>query len=347
MGLLTNLSKKREKWWTKYILMPLIFLLVIAIIFIIVFKVRHNNTPISYGVSFSKPYAMELGINWQDTYIGLIDDMGIKKLRLMSYWDQHEPTPDVYDFSDLDWQFEQAKKYNAKITLAIGVRQPRWPECHEPEWAKALPDAEWENQLIDYLARVVNRYKHHPSLSSWQLENEFGNVDFGSNCRDFSRQRLLKEFELVKELDNSHPIIMSMSNQVGIPLSKPHPDVYGFSVYRRVFEGRFLKRYISHPIPASYHSLRAQIVEIIHKKPVIIHELQAEPWTRRKITETDISEQQQTMSTKHLRSILNFAANTGIKTQYLWGGEWWYHRKTIHNDSSYWDIIKEALGSND
>lgn len=332
-----------SKWWVKYLILPLIILALLIIILVITFKLRHTDEPAIYGVSFSKPYAEELGLDWQAAYLALLNDIGIKRVRLMSYWDLHEPARDDYSFADLDWQFDEAERSGAKVSLAIGLRQPRWPECREPEWAKQLDDAQWQNQLLEYIAKVVDTYKNHPALESWQLENEFGNVDFGSHCRDFSRERLNSEFDMVKQLDPSHEIIMNQSNQVGLPLIKPHPDIYGFSVYKRIFEARYLSRYITHPTPAWYHSLRAQIVEMLHGKKVIIHELQAEPWTRGPITHTDFEEQQQTMSTRHLENMFDFANKTAIKTRYLWGGEWWYWRKETHQDASYWEIIKAEV----
>jgi hypothetical protein len=33
-----------------------------------------------------------------------IQDLGVRRFRLMSYWDEHEKTPGDYDFKELDAQ---------------------------------------------------------------------------------------------------------------------------------------------------------------------------------------------------------------------------------------------------
>lgn len=332
---------------TTYSMIGFLSLVIIITTVVMTFRLRHRNQPFVYGVSFSPVYAEELGLDWRQTYQALLNDLDFKNLRLVSYWDRYQPEPERFDFTDLDWQFEEAKQRNAKISLAIGLRQPRWPECREPQWATQLQGEQWLEALMRYISEVVKRYKAHPSLASWQLENEFFNRDFGKACRNFDRGRLSSEYNLVKNLDADHPIIMAQSNQVGIPLLRPHPDIYGFSVYKRIFEARLLKRYITHPVPAWFHSLRAQMIELLHRRPVIIHELQAEPWTRGGLVSTyDDKEQQQTMSLTQLERNISFAQKTGIKTMYFWGGEWWYWRKTKLNDAGYWQLIDRTLKIN-
>ena len=130
---------------------------------------QKNQGSVELGVSFSTKYADELGIEWQDAYTALLD-VGIDKFRLMSYWDIHEPKKDKYVFDTLDQQMDIAEDYGAKVTLALGQRQPRWPECHIPSWVKNR-----HQQLLEYLEVVVKRYRNHPALDSFQLENEAAN----------------------------------------------------------------------------------------------------------------------------------------------------------------------------
>ena len=78
------------------------------------------------------------GLDWKETYLALLDDLKVKNLKIAAHWDLIEPQDGVYDFADLDWQLEQARLHNAKVMLAIGMKTPRWPECHVPEWAKNI-----------------------------------------------------------------------------------------------------------------------------------------------------------------------------------------------------------------
>lgn len=300
--------------------------------------------PLRIGVSFSQKYANELGIDWQETYQAILDDLDVKYIRLMSYWDLHEPAQDKYNFSDLDWQFDQAKLRGTKVSLAIGLRQPRWPECHEPEWAKNLSEPEQIQALQNYIRVVVERYRSHSALESYQLENEVANSLFGI-CRGFDRQQLTAELQLVKKLDQNHPVIINTSNQSGIPMREPVGDLVGFSVYRKSdipIGGRHFYwsfRYV----PPAWHTMRAFLVEQIHDRPVLIHELQAEPWGPKPNRELTTKEQDQTMSPRLLAENLAFARATGIRTIYLWGAEWWYWRLTTDGDARFWDTTKSMI----
>src|SRR5690606_23413971 len=127
-------------------------------------------------------------------------DLGLERLRLVSYWSNHERERGVYDFEELDWQFRLAEERGVKISLSVGLRQPRWPECHMPDWAAKLPKDQWYPELKKYMAATVNRYKDSPVLESYQLENEFLLTVFGE-CPDHDPERLKDEFNFMRQLD--------------------------------------------------------------------------------------------------------------------------------------------------
>jgi hypothetical protein len=300
-----------------------------------------------YGVSFSIKYAKELGNDWHANYLALLNDIGFKRLRLMSYWDLVQPQKDKFDFTDLDWQMDQAKAHSAKVSLAIGFRQPRYPECHEPDWAKQLPVNEkaWDDALYNYISTTVNRYKNNPSMDSYQLENEAENNWFGS-CRGSAapRDRLQAEFDLIKKLDPNHPVYMSLSDEHGFPIGKPKPDAYGFSIYRIVYSTNTkIHFYTVYPITDWYHRLRATIIVHSQHRPVFIHEMQLEPWGSAATENLTIAEQNKSMSAAQIPKSMAFGRKTGIREQYLWGGEWWYWRKTHFNDASIWNAVKQEV----
>jgi hypothetical protein len=295
----------------------------------------------TYGVTFTKDRAEEFGLDWQATYRALLDDIGLKRFRLTSYWSAHEPEQGQFDFRDLDWQFDEAAKRGAKISLSIGLRQPRWPECHQPNWALQLTGNSWKQALYTYLEIVVKRYQYHPAFDSWQLENEAVNNWFGV-CPEPDRTRLKEEFALVKQLDPNHPIVMSLSDQHGIPLDQPVPDIYGFSVYRIVYNTFGPDFYIYYPTPIWYHRLRAAIITAIHHKPIMIHELQMEPWGPRDTTLLSPEEQDRSMSEAQIHKSFDFARRLNLSPIDLWGGEWWYWRK-LQGDERIWNAVKTEV----
>lgn len=299
-----------------------------------------------YGVTFVRNYSTYLGLDWQENFTALLDDMKLRNFRLVSYWTVGEPERGKFEFGDLDWQMNEVAKRGGYVSLAIGLRQPRWPECHEPGWAKPLPDDQWKQALSAYIKVVVERYKDHPALGTYQLENEAVNNWFGEckpNSRHVDRQRLKDEFAMVKELDPEHPVYMSLSDQHGLPWRQPVPDAYGFSVYRTVYNQFGPDFYVTYPTPIWYHRLRAAFIEWKHKRPIFIHELQMEPWGYKGVKDLTIAEQDHSMSVQKLRDNISFGRRIGKQNIYLWGGEWWYWRKVVLNDPTIWETVREEL----
>lgn len=306
---------------------------------------KHANEPLVMSTTFIASYAEWLGVDPQETMQALIDDVGFRHFRLVSYWDRIEKQQGTYDFGELDWQFEKAEASGSKISLAIGLRQPRWPECHMPEWAKDEPMEVWSPQLNEFIETVVNRYKGSPALESYQLENEFFMTVFGE-CPDFTRERLVSEFELVKRTDPHHPVIITRSNNWGgIPIGAPTPDQFGVSVYKRVWDKTLTKRYFEYPYPAWFYGALAGAGEIVTGKSMIVHELQMEPWSPEglSLVTSPIEEQDKSMNAERLRDRFKYGRDTGIRFIGTWGSEWWYARKKVHGDPSLWNVAKEEI----
>lgn len=294
------------------------------------------------GVTFTKERSQEFGLNWKDNFTALLDDMGLRHFRLTSYWSSHEATRGQFNFADLDWQVNEAAKRGATVDIVLGLRQPRWPECWQPSWARQLKGNEWKQALYTYMEIVVNRYKDNPAVANWQLENEAVNNWFGE-CGQPDPQRLREEYAMVKKLDPTRTIRMSLSDQHGLPFNQPVPDQYGFSVYRTVYNTFGPNFYITYPTPIWYHRMRAMAIDWIHHKPIFIHELQMEPWGPRDTRELSIAEQNKSMSVQQIAKSMKFARQIGTKDIDMWGAEWWYWRKVQWNDPTIWDAVKHEV----
>jgi hypothetical protein len=306
---------------------------------------KHRHEPLQLGVTFIPSYARYFDLDPQETMQAIIDDLGVKRFRLVSYWDKMEPTPGQYDFSELDWQFKKAEAAHAKIDLSLGLRQPRWPECHMPEWAMKQSKDEWYPRLKAFMTAVVERYKDSPSLISYQVENEFFMTIFGE-CTDFSRDRLIDEYNMVKKLDSSKPIIVTRSNNWGgVPINEPTPDLYGVAVYKRVWDQTITHRYFEYPYPPWFYGFLGGAGEILHGKPLIIHELQMEPWMPDgfDLKTSSVAEQDKSLNAERLAARFKYAEDTGIRIIDTWGVEWWYWRKVHFNDPSLWNVAREEF----
>ncbi len=295
----------------------------------------------NYGVSFSAKRSRELGIDGHALLTDLLNDMGLRHFRLMSYWDEGEVTRGQLDFTELDWQMDEVAKYGGKVTLGIGLRQPRWPECHQPSWANQLSGDEWKQALYAYMEIVAKRYEHHPALESWQLENEAVNNWFGT-CDAPDRVRLNEEFALLQSWSEK-PIWMSLSDQHGYPINQPIPDRFGYSVYRWVWNDKIPPvGYLIYPTPVWYHRLRAVIIKAYTHKSIFIHELQVEPWGPRDTKDLSVEEQDKSMSIQQIHDSILFARMIGEKDIDMWGSEWWYWRK-VNGDPSVWNAVKYEI----
>jgi hypothetical protein len=307
---------------------------------------KHSSEPLVYGATFIKPYAESFGLDPKEVLDATLNDLEFDRVRLVSYWNLHEEEQGKYDFSELDWQFDMAEKADAEVTLALGLRQPRWPECHAPHWAMTMPKEQWSKHLNNYIEAVVDRYKDHPSLVSYQLENEYFLTVFGE-CPDHSKERLIDEFDLVKRLDPSKPLTVSRSNNAvpSWPINEPLSDINGASIYKRVWDGTVTKRYFEYPVPAWFYAFLAGGAEITTGRNTFIHELQAESWLppNKIIYNPDtIPEQDKSFSSEMLADRFKYAEATGYKTVDLWGVEWWYWRKTMGNEE-LWETARQAI----
>lgn len=315
-----------------------------AIVFVVYFFVgfTYSSEKIDWGVNFSVKQTDFLKIDARETYLAILDDLKAKNVKISVYWDLLEKEKGKYDFDELDWQMKEAEKRNVNVVLAIGMKVPRWPECHLPQWVRDLDKYGQQQEIIDMLREVVSRYKNSPSLSAWQVENE-AFLRFGA-CPWYDEDFLRREIAFVKINDNNHPVIATDSGELSfwIKSSQSGADIVGVTVYKKVWQQQ-LRMYVSYLLPPVFYHRRAEIVEGLFNKDVIGVELQAEPWCANSIMNSSLKEQEKTMDINQFKKNVQFAKNTGIDGFYFWGAEWWYYMKKTHNDSEIWDEAKKLF----
>lgn len=294
---------------------------------------------IIWGVNFSQPQSQNLGLDWRETYTAIIDDLGVKEIKLAVYWDLIEQKEGEYDFHDLDWQIEKAGEKNVNLILAIGRKAPRWPECHEPAWVKHLSRAGQQEKILNYLEKIILRYKDNANIWAWQVENE-PFFPFGE-CSWTDKDFLKKEISLVKSLDSSaRPVIISDSGEGSLWIASAQlGDIVGTTMYRKVW-ARQANMYFTHIFRPAFYWRKAQIIEKVFGKKVINIELQAEPWGPEVLPYPSLEEQAKTMNLERFRANIEFAKKTGLEKFYFWGAEWWYWMKEKQNQPEIWNEAK-------
>lgn len=303
-------------------------------------KLTPRPESFNLGVSFSPNYASEFGLDWQKTYQSILGELEVKNLRLSTFWDQLEPTIDQYDFKRTDYLMDEAHKHQAKVILVVGIKQPRWPECHQPDWAIELPAEQRRQRLLKFVEVVVQRYKEHPSLSYWQVENE-PFFQFGTECEILDHSLLAEEVKLVRSLDSKHPIIVTDSGEaMKLSITSMRlSDIFGSTLYRTVYAPKV--GYFDYPLLPGFYTLKSNLTRLLapNNQMTIISELQAEPWSTKPLQDTPLADQLKQLPPEKLKDHLEFAKRTGFNTIYLWGAEWWvYMKEKGHPD--YWNFAK-------
>ena len=328
---------------TKILLIAVIVVFVLLLTIYLLFKptVQHD---INYGVTFSSKYATELGLDWQETYLAILDDLNTENIRLVAYWDEIERERGVYDYSDVEWQLEKAEERNLNVILALGRKVPRYPECFEPAWWKLIQDEELQNQgLYEYVKQTVTTLRGFESIKIWQVENE-PFWPFGECPDNLNAQTVATEIKIVRNIDK-RPILVQDSGEGGL-WYKTYKlgDFLGISMYRKIwynFWGVFFGRhvYFQYPLANWTYSVKAGIVRIPYDK-IVVTELQAEPWGPGLNSELSEEEKNRTMSRNDFYATLDYAQKAGFRDLYLWGVEWWYWEKYENGNPFFWDTAK-------
>jgi hypothetical protein len=318
-----------------------------AILLLIVFfnlPVRESSVKAGLGVTYSWKYAQDIGLDWQETYLQIMDDMGAKKIRLPVYWNDVEKNEGEYDFSKIDWQLEEARKRKVDIVLAVGQKTPRWPECFIPDWA-SVSDAKRKEALLGFIETTVKRYKDDKSIAFWQVENE-PLLNFGI-CPKININLLDTEIAMVRKLDPERKIIITDSGELSFWIqAAKRADVFGTTLYRSVVSEK-LNLAMDYPIGPNFFKFKRFLIQIFaNQKNSVVIELQGEPWVHGWTINAPVLEQLASMNAGRLEDNIKFAEKAGFSDVYVWGVEWWYWMKTTQNHPEIWETAQRMFQAN-
>jgi hypothetical protein len=302
-------------------------------------KIDLAHRPDFFGITFSTKFCDELGLDWQETYTALLDDLQVKYIRIPVYWDEIEAAEGVYDFAKYDYLLSEGNKRGVKFILSIGRRVPRWPECHNPDWVNNRDDVAAQAATLKTIRTIVERYQSYDSVEYWQVENEPFLGSFGV-CPELDANFLQQEFDLVKSLDSRQTIITGSGELGSWSRQAKIGDIFGSTLYRIVYNRWF--GFIKYPLPTKFYEIKAKLAGLSPER-LMVMELQAEPWVPkgRMIYQTE-KEINETMSVDQFKANLQYAINLNFKRTYIWGAEWWYFEKKYGNPE-YWRVAAELF----
>lgn len=321
----------------------------IILVFIFYFAAKSNDqsnqtNPITYGVTYSPGYVKALGLDPKKTYQKMFKDLKINKIRLPAYWDEIEPNPEEFDFADLDFYIDEAKRNNTDVLLAIGYKLPRWPECRVPDWLKNASIEKRQAEQIKMIGMVIDYYtKINPKLNikAFQIENE-PLLNFGT-CDPVNEKFFKEEVAFVRSKTNM-PIVITDSGELSswiVPMQLS--DYFGTTMYRVVTNP--IIGAMPYPIQPWYYRVKSNLIRKFlapSNKGTINVELQTEPWAEIFIADIPINKQLENFSIKDFKNNINFARKTGFSEIYLWGVEWWYW-VADHGHPEYLQYAKNLL----
>jgi len=329
----------------KIVLYVFISLLVLAGLLLAYFNlpVKNVKNKVDIGVTFSSRYAEDIGLDWKETYIAMLDDLKVRKIRIPVYWDWAEPKEGEYDFSDIEWQLREAQKRNAEVILVVGQKVPRWPECFIPEWAN-VNDSKRKESLVRFVETAINHFKNYPAIKYWQVENE-PFLDFGV-CPNADYALVDEEIETVRKNDNSRKIIVTDSGELSLWVSAAkRADIFGTTMYREVVSKKVGSW--KYPIGPNFFKFKRFLIDIFaNQKNAFVIELQGEPWLQGWTTGFPLADQLVSMNSDKLKDNVQFAKNAGFSGIYIWGVEWWYWTKTAQNYPDVWEEARKIFAEN-
>lgn len=331
-----------KTWWKRLVQWLLVSVVLLGLLLLWLAQ-KPVPQSITYGMSFNTLYARELGLDWKQTYDAILDDLGVRHLRLAAHWPMVEPAQNVYNFTELDYQLTRANDVGAEVIMAVGRRLPRWPECHVPDWAQTMSEEDRAAAQLKMVEQVVSRYKNNPAIKVWQVENEpFLEVFAYEYCGATNADLLEKEIALVKSIDPTRPVLVTDSGNLGTWYGAySRGDMFGTSVYV-YFWNPELGQFRTWLPPWVYRAKdKLMALRYGHKDSVLI-ELSAEPWLLEPVVDVPVETQFSRMNLQKFEDILTYAEKTRYDRQYLWGAEWWYWLMQ-HGHAEMWNRGKELF----
>ncbi len=317
--------------------------------------------PSTLGTTCSQLQCHYMGLNYQEAF-RQICSLGFNRIRLCSYWDEIERSENQFDFTTLDWLLDESHRHGIEVVLTVGMKAPRWPEFHFPEWLQARYETSTNQTAVDhnpaiaeralkFTDMVVHHVRHAPNLNYWQVENEpFTHMDI-TGGRYLSYDFVRREAALVRSLATPQQKIV-ITTAISLPSadltdddeafqeSLNMADAVGINVYTKVPAGN--SPVYLQPLPPYWEKLKEWQNNLAKSaKEDWIAEAQAEPWEANQLVAMQQTEYP-SCTPKRTSSLVTSLTDLGYSTVMLWGCEYWYWQKKNGRNLWWWTMQQIA-----
>jgi hypothetical protein len=153
-------------------------------------------------------------------------------IRLAALWNEMEPAPNVFDPAPLDWQVEAAERAGKQVIVAVGaVKNFGYPELFVPRHHLPTPLPEGKlvseeshpellDAAVEFVARVVDRYRGHESVIAWQVEHEAVDPLGVEHSWRLAAAFVSREVAEVRRLDPKRPVLLNGFLPMSLPVAR-------------------------------------------------------------------------------------------------------------------------------
>jgi len=340
--------------------------------------VRRRGTT-RLGISFRPLQAAAFGLEVHSTLQALLA-YPFQIIRLGAYWNRIEPEAGSFQPQELDREVEAAERAGKQIILSLGpLKTFGYPEFFVPGHHLKQPFP--ENRLVkaseypallqtamEFLARLVERYKQHESIIAWQLEHDAVATLGVEHSWRLEAEFVAQEVAVLRKADATRPLIMNGYLPTTLLMrlwvwSKTHDQGDSLAFAQRLADMVGIDYYPRHAFrPFGSRTLywdgsqspwlRTRIRKLLPRagmsvKSLLITEGQAEPWEAVTLPTNPLNQGLFSCLPEHLISNYNtcmgcFGEQNPLYAYLFWGAEYWMLRKQSM-DPSYLQAFERVL----
>ena len=158
-----------------------------------------NATPLpSEHEHFDVGIQVQISYDYMDTWMNDVrNNLNMRWFKLQVRWDEMEPEPGQYDWTQLDIAITEASEYGLKIMLSM-VTTPHWAREPGVNLTRDGPPADYQD-FINFLVAILDRYPGQiHAIEIWNeqnLDREWTSVR-GINATDYVRLLQLSYFNI-------------------------------------------------------------------------------------------------------------------------------------------------------